>query len=80
LLLPRGTFPKAFPSFGKVGKEVMIIQPTAYSVIWPNQNLKKGERTMQDEKTIVIDINLTRGLVALLALALLVAALLGYLA
>jgi len=35
---------------------------------------------MQDEKTIVIDINLTRGLVALLALALLVAALLGYLA
>jgi hypothetical protein len=58
----------------------MIIQPTAYSVIWPNQNLKKGERTMQDEKTIVIDINLTRGLVALLALALLVAALLGYLA
>jgi len=35
---------------------------------------------MQDEKTIVIDINLTRGLVVLLALALLVAALLGYLA
>ena len=35
---------------------------------------------MQDEKTIVIDINLTRGLGALLALALLVAALLGYLA
>ena len=35
---------------------------------------------MQDEKVIVIDINLTRGLVALLALALLVTALLGYLA
>lgn len=35
---------------------------------------------MRDEKTIVIDINLTRGLVALLALTLLVAALLGYLA
>ncbi len=35
---------------------------------------------MKDEKTIVIDINLTRGLVALLALPLLVAALLGYLA
>jgi hypothetical protein len=35
---------------------------------------------MKDEKTIVIDINLTRGLVALLALALLVVALLGYLA
>lgn len=35
---------------------------------------------MKDEKTIVIDINLTRSLVALLALALLVVALLGYLA
>jgi hypothetical protein len=35
---------------------------------------------MQDEKTIVIDINLTRGLVALLALALLMAAFVGYLA
>jgi hypothetical protein len=35
---------------------------------------------MQDEKTIVIDINLTRGLVTLLALLLLVAVLLGYLA
>ena len=35
---------------------------------------------MQDEKTIVIDINLNRGLVGLLALALLMAALLGYLA
>jgi len=34
---------------------------------------------MKDEKTIVIDINLTRGLVALLALALLMAAFLGYL-
>jgi hypothetical protein len=34
---------------------------------------------MRDEKTIVIDINLTRGLVALLALALLMAALVGYL-
>jgi len=34
---------------------------------------------MKDEKTIVIDINLTRGLVALLALALLMAALVGYL-
>jgi hypothetical protein len=34
---------------------------------------------MRDEKTIVIDINLTRGLVTLLALALLVVALLGYL-
>jgi hypothetical protein len=35
---------------------------------------------MKDEKTVVIDINLTRGLVALLALALLTAALVGYLA
>ena len=35
---------------------------------------------MRDEKTIVIDINLTRGLVALLALALLMAAFVGYLA
>jgi hypothetical protein len=35
---------------------------------------------MQDEKTIVIDINLNRGLVALLALALLMAAFVGYLA
>jgi hypothetical protein len=35
---------------------------------------------MKDEKTIVIDINLTRGLVVLLALALLGVALLGYLA
>jgi hypothetical protein len=35
---------------------------------------------MKDEKTIVIDINLTQGLVGLLALALLLAALLGYLA
>ena len=35
---------------------------------------------MQDEKVIVIDINLNRGLVALLALALLAAAFLGYLA
>jgi hypothetical protein len=34
---------------------------------------------MKDEKTIVIDINLTRGLVALLAPALLAAAFLGYL-
>jgi hypothetical protein len=34
---------------------------------------------MRDEKTIVIDINLNRGLVTLLALALLVVALLGYL-
>jgi hypothetical protein len=34
---------------------------------------------MKDEKTIVIDINLTRGLMALLALALLMAALVGYL-
>jgi hypothetical protein len=35
---------------------------------------------MKDEKVIVIDINLTRGLAALLALALLLAAFLGYLA
>ena len=35
---------------------------------------------MQDENTIVMNINLTRGLVALLALALLAAAFLGYLA
>jgi hypothetical protein len=35
---------------------------------------------MQDERVVVIDINLTRGLVALLALALLTAAFLGYLA
>jgi hypothetical protein len=35
---------------------------------------------MRDEKTIVIDINLNRGLVALLVLALLMAAFLGYLA
>ena len=35
---------------------------------------------MKDEKTIVIDINLTRGLVGLLALALLMAAFVGYLA
>jgi hypothetical protein len=35
---------------------------------------------MQDEKTIVMDINLTRGLVALLALTLLMAAFVGYLA
>jgi hypothetical protein len=35
---------------------------------------------MQDERVITIDINLTRGLVAMLALALLAAALLGYLA
>jgi hypothetical protein len=35
---------------------------------------------MKDERIIVIDINLTRGLVALLALALLMAALVGYLA
>ena len=35
---------------------------------------------MKDEKVIVIDINLTRGLLALLALALLMAAFLGYLA
>jgi hypothetical protein len=35
---------------------------------------------MKDEKTIVIDINLNRGLVALLTLALLMAAFLGYLA
>ena len=34
---------------------------------------------MRDEKTIVMDINLNRGLVGLLALALLVAALVGYL-
>jgi hypothetical protein len=34
---------------------------------------------MKDEKVIVIDINLTRGLLALLALALLMAAFLGYL-
>jgi hypothetical protein len=35
---------------------------------------------MQDERVVAIDINLTRGLVGLLALALLAAALLGYLA
>jgi hypothetical protein len=35
---------------------------------------------MKDEKTVVIDINLTRGLAALLALALLMAAFVGYLA
>jgi hypothetical protein len=35
---------------------------------------------MKDERIIVIDINLTRGLVVLLALALLMAALVGYLA
>jgi hypothetical protein len=57
----------------------MIIRPTEYSD-WPNPDLWKGEKTMKDEKTIVIDINLNRGLVALLALALLAAAFLGYLA
>ena len=35
---------------------------------------------MQDERVVTIDINLTRGLVALLAMALLAAAFLGYLA
>jgi ABC-type Fe3+-siderophore transport system permease subunit len=40
----------------------------------------RGEKTMKDKETIVVDIYLTRGLVALLALALLIVAGLGYLA
>jgi hypothetical protein len=62
---------------GGVGS-LSILFPTPHASY--NNYIVIGERTMKNEKTIVIDINLTRGLVGLLALTLLLAALGGYLA